>query len=103
MGQSQPLPDWPSRDERELERLYRGDDEHLAQAALVELRRRHNDHLRARASLGCGGDPERAEEAKQRLDVKLWEKRRQYDPTKGPWIKWVRQVLANITIDLFRE
>jgi RNA polymerase sigma factor (sigma-70 family) len=103
MAPHQPPPDWHFYPECDLERLYCGEDEELARGALVELRRRHDDILRRRASCGCGGNKDREEEAMQRLDARLWEKRKTYDPDKGRWIGWVRTILARIIVELFRE
>jgi RNA polymerase sigma-70 factor (ECF subfamily) len=89
-------------DERELERLFCGDQGEDAGGALVELRRRHDAKLRDQARRQCGGDAGRAEEALQRLDVRLWEKRKAYDPDKGRWLTWTKTLLHNIIIDLFR-
>jgi RNA polymerase sigma-70 factor (ECF subfamily) len=103
MGQHRPPPDWHSLDERDLERLFRDDEEDDARGALVELRRRRDKELRTRAYRKCGGNAELSEEALQRLDARLWEKRKDYNPDKGRWITWVRTILDRIIIDLFRE
>jgi RNA polymerase sigma-70 factor (ECF subfamily) len=102
MGQHRP---WHALDERVLERLYAGDDEGAARAALVELRRRHDEELCAQARRQCGGSAGLRQEAMQRLDTKLLEKRNHYDPEKGKgiWIAWTRTLLWHIIIDLFRE
>jgi RNA polymerase sigma-70 factor (ECF subfamily) len=85
-----------------LEHLYAGDDEVAARAALVELRRRHDKNLRAQAYRQCGSNADLHEEAMQRLDMRLWEKRKEYNPEKGRWIPWTKTLLRNIIIDLFR-
>src|SRR5262245_59286445 len=96
-------PDGPSPNERELERVYAGDDEAAARAALIELRRLHDGTLRAQAHRQCGGSAEMRDEALQRLDLRLWEKRKNYAPEKGRWIAWAKTLLRNIIIDLFRD
>jgi RNA polymerase sigma-70 factor (ECF subfamily) len=105
MGQQQPPPDWHwhSLEERELERLYGGDEEVAAECALVELRRRHDTKLRTQACCECGGSRALSEEALLRLDAKLSKQRKKYTPEKGRWISWARKVFRNIIIDLFRE
>jgi RNA polymerase sigma factor (sigma-70 family) len=103
MGRQPPPPDWGLRDERELERLFCGPDEALAGAALVELRRRHDGALQAQARKQSGGDGELSEEALQRLDVRLWEKRLAYDPDKGRWLPWARVILHNLIVSLHRD
>jgi RNA polymerase sigma-70 factor (ECF subfamily) len=105
MARHPPPPDRHSLDqrERELELFYPGADEDAARAALVELRQRHNAELQAQADHRCGHNAELSMEALQRLDTRLWEKRKQYDPTKGRWITWAKTVLDRIITDLFRE
>jgi RNA polymerase sigma-70 factor (ECF subfamily) len=103
MPPHRPPPDWHSLDERVLEGLFRGDPEEDAGGALVELRRRHDKELRPRAYRKCGGQAERSEEALQRLDTRLWEKRKDYNPDKGRWITWARTLLDRIIVDQFRE
>jgi RNA polymerase sigma-70 factor (ECF subfamily) len=102
MGQDRPPPDWHSLSERELEPLFCGDQEEDAGGALVELRRRHDDKLRDQARRQCGGNTELTGEAMQQLDVRLWEKRKTYNPAKGRWITWTKTLLHNIIVDLFR-
>jgi RNA polymerase sigma-70 factor (ECF subfamily) len=103
MGQHRPPPDWHALEERVLERLFRGDEEEDARGALVELGRRHDKGLRARAYRKCGGNADLSEEALQRLYTRLWEKRKDYNPDKGRWVTWARTILDRIIIDLFRE
>jgi RNA polymerase sigma factor (sigma-70 family) len=102
MAQYRPPPDWHLCEERTLEDHVRGEDEELARAALLELRRRHDD-LRTRVRSRCGGNKDLEGEALQSLDTKLWEKRKLYDPAKGRWIQWAKTILGRIVIDLFRE
>jgi RNA polymerase sigma-70 factor (ECF subfamily) len=102
MGRRQPPPDWEHRDERELERLFCGPDGELAGAALVELRRRHEDAVRAQARKQCGGG-QLSEEALQQLDHRLWEKRLDYDPARAPWIRWAKAILHNLIMDEHRR
>jgi RNA polymerase sigma-70 factor (ECF subfamily) len=103
MAHEHPPPDWRSWDEQDLECLVCRNDEEGARAALVELRRRHDEKLRAQARRQCGGRADWSEEAMQRLDARLWEKRRLYEPAKGRWLGWAKVILQNITTDLFRE
>jgi RNA polymerase sigma-70 factor (ECF subfamily) len=101
MAQPHPPPDWHSRDEQDLECLFCREDG--AGAALVELRRRHDDKLRTQARRQCGGRADWSEEAMQRLDARLWAKRKLYEPAKGRWLGWAKFILRNIITDLFRE
>jgi RNA polymerase sigma-70 factor (ECF subfamily) len=105
MGRQQPPPDWHwhSLDERELERLYCGNEEIAAQCALVELRRRHDTKLQTQAFCECGRSRELSEEALLWLDANLSKQRKMFTPEKGSWISWVRKVLHNTIIDLFRK
>jgi RNA polymerase sigma-70 factor (ECF subfamily) len=103
MGLDVPPPDWQSRDDRDLERLFACDDLPGAQAAFVELRRRFVNELRAQALRRCGGSQGMFEEAMQRLDARAWEKRRLYKPERGRWIAWAKTVLRNIIVQMIRD
>lgn len=96
---SHPSPD----DDRDLELRYIGPDAPAAAAALTELRRRHLRDLHARATRLCGGDPHRADDALQQLDLRLWEARARYQPAKGRWRTWAMTVLNNGIIDEIRK
>jgi RNA polymerase sigma-70 factor (ECF subfamily) len=98
-----PPPDWQELDERELKRLFRGEDEDTARGALVELLRRHHDELRIHAGRLCGGNADLRDEVRQQLDVRLWEKRKGYDPGKGIWKAWAKRILERLVIDAFRD
>jgi len=103
MGQDRPPPDWHQCEERDLEDLFRGEDEELARCVLVELRRRHHDELCNRARHKSGGNRNIQDEALQRLDARMWEKRTSYNPDKGRWKNWAKTILDRIIVDMFRE
>jgi RNA polymerase sigma factor (sigma-70 family) len=103
MGQQQPLPDRTDAHERELERFFAGEDEEASRGRLLELRQRYDDLLKEEARRRCGGDVDLAMDAMQELDVRLREKRKRYNPERGRWIDWAKQVLRNIVNDMFRK
>jgi RNA polymerase sigma-70 factor (ECF subfamily) len=103
MARHRPPPDWHQCEERNLEDLFRGEDEELARYALVELRQRHQDELRRRARHKGGGNKDLEEEAMQQLDTRMWEKRKLYIPDKGRWKNWAKIILDRIIVDMFRQ
>jgi RNA polymerase sigma factor (sigma-70 family) len=103
MAQDRPSPDWHSLVEQMLVRILCGDDEKTARAAFNELWHRHEKELRDQANRQCGGNEDLSNEAMQRLYIRLWEKRKKYNPDIGRWITWAKTVLRNIVIDLFRD
>src|SRR5262249_30702145 len=88
---------------RELEQLFCGEDEPPARAAFNELWRRHEKELRTQANCQCGRNEDLSNEEMQQLYVRLWDKRKSYNPDKGRWINMARSVLWHIHIDAFRD
>jgi RNA polymerase sigma-70 factor (ECF subfamily) len=99
---------WTLLPEQELGRLYAGNDEDRARAALTELLRRHDDQLRAVAYHRVGrrfhlGGRHLAEDAFQETAVKLWRFREKYEPSRESWGPWAVTILKNVCRDLLRR
>jgi RNA polymerase sigma factor (sigma-70 family) len=112
MGQHRLPPDEGPPDERELERLYSGEDEDAARTALVELRCLHDGSLRRQALHQSGGDEELAREALADTDLKLWQSRQRFNAdyanragtqARSRWRIWAGRLLRNNTIDRLRR
>jgi RNA polymerase sigma-70 factor (ECF subfamily) len=98
-----PPPDWSRHGEQELEVIFCGEEEQPGRLAMNELCRRHERELRARALGLCFGNADMADDAMQDLWVRLCEKRRQYSPHKGRWLRWANRLLLHLVVDLSRK
>lgn len=86
-----------------LEVDFCGDDEEAAREAYAQLWAKHEQSLSGQAHRQAGGNREVAEEALAQLEKRLWERRKQFDPSKGRWRNWAGQILQNIISDIFRK
>src|SRR5438045_739714 len=98
MGQTE-----PPLDERQLERDVAGDNEAVAKTAHAELYCRHREYFHRVATRLCGGDEALRDDVLQDHFIKTLEKRKKYNPDKGPWRRWATAVLRNIIMQKFRK